>query len=405
MKTMSGLSGKVAGGAIRGAPLRLARPVRAGPVPNTRGVESTRTVEMLRRERLATRVWAAAEDGVDMENIEVVDAVEEDEVSTKDYALLLLLHPLSCFFFLPSLPCGRRANTTCASPFAIPASFSQDYGSSAADLEEVIYSLDKSASVASLMSVIEQKFADQLDPAFLDSGVDGEDYEKHAEIMRNKVKSLGLEERLIEVRRVTKVVKGGNILSFRAIVAVGNKKGKIAVGVGKGKEVMPATTKAVAEALRDIVEFPVAKNDSIPHTTVGSATSASVILKPAGEGTGVIAGGATRTVLELAGVENVLSKQLGSDSLLNNARATVNALAKLRSPAQVAQLRGKTVRQLFGLDDVTKKVDTVECSADRLQELIDSCDTKTKAQIAEGMDFLKVKGFEPEAAEAQVNAL
>ena len=98
MKTMSGLSGKVAGGAIRGAPLRLARPVRAGPVPNTRGVESTRTVEMLRRERLATRVWAAAEDGVDMENIEVVDAVEEDEVSTKDYALLLLLHPLSCFF-------------------------------------------------------------------------------------------------------------------------------------------------------------------------------------------------------------------------------------------------------------------------------------------------------------------
>jgi len=114
------------------------------------------------------------------------------------------------------------------------------------------------------MSVIEQKFADQLDPAFLDSGVDGEDYEKHAEIMRNKVKSLGLEERLIEVRRVTKVVKGGNILSFRAIVAVGNKKGKIAVGVGKGKEVMPATTKAVAEALRDIVEFPVAKNDSIP---------------------------------------------------------------------------------------------------------------------------------------------
>lgn len=255
------------------------------------------------------------------------------------------------------------------------------------------------------MSVIEQKFADQLDPAFLDSGVDGEDYEKHAEIMRNKVKSLGLEERLIEVRRVTKVVKGGNILSFRAIVAVGNKKGKIAVGVGKGKEVMPATTKAVAEALRDIVEFPVAKNDSIPHTTVGSATSASVILKPAGEGTGVIAGGATRTVLELAGVENVLSKQLGSDSLLNNARATVNALAKLRSPAQVAQLRGKTVRQLFGLDDVTKKVDTVECSADRLQELIDSCDTKTKAQIAEGMDFLKVKDFEPEAAEAQVNAL
>merc|ERR1711907_531372 len=228
------------------------------------------SVRRLRAQENEDVSWAAADsEEVDMKNIEVVNAGEEED----DYE-------------------------------------------SGPDLEEVIYSLDKSASVASLLSVIEQKFADQLDPAFLDDGIDGEDYEKHAEIMRNKVKSLGLEERLIEVRRVTNVVKGGNILSFRAIVAVGNKKGKIAVGVGKGKEVMPATTKAVAEALRDIVEFPVAKNDSIPHTTVGSATSASVILKPAGEGTGVIAGGATRTVLELA---------------------------KLRSPAQVAQLRGKTV--------------------------------------------------------------
>ncbi|QDZ20714.1 plastid ribosomal protein S5 [Chloropicon primus] len=355
---MSAMRGKVLANKVGG--LRLACKAGRAAV-RSRGLESTRTTAMSRRQRNAARVWAAAsggEEGVDMENIEVVEAAAEEE----------------------------------------------EHGS-ASDLEEVIYSLDKSASVASLMSVIEQKFADQLDPAFMDDGVDGEDYEKHAENMRNKVKSLGMEERLIEVRRVTKVVKGGNILSFRAIVAVGNKKGKIAVGVGKGKEVMPATTKAVAEALRDVVEFPLAKNDSIPHTTVGSATSASVILKPAGEGTGVIAGGATRTVLELAGVENVLSKQLGSDSLLNNARATVNALAKLRSPVQVAQLRGKTVRQLFGLDDVTKKVDTIDVSAERLQELIQSCDTKTQTEIGEGLEFLKEKGFEPEAAEAQVNAI
>ena len=249
------------------------------------------------------------------------------------------------------------------------------------DFEEIIYSLDKSASVASLLSIVEQKFADHLDPAFLDSGVDGEDYEKHAEAMRNKVKSMGMEERLIEVRRVTKVVKGGNILSFRAIVAVGNKKGKVAVGVGKGKEVMPATTKAVAEALRNIITFPQAKNGTIPHTSVGSATSASVIIKPAGEGTGVIAGGATRTVLELAGVENVLSKQLGSDSHLNNARATIDALAKLRSPKEVANLRGKTVRQLFGLDPPSKTVVKDSVSAERLQELVASCDTKTIEQI------------------------
>ena len=323
---------------------------------STKGRKLVTSVRRLRAQENEDVSWAAADsEEVDMKNIEVVNAGEEEE----DYE-------------------------------------------SGPDLEEVIYSLDKSASVASLLSVIEQKFADQLDPAFLDDGIDGEDYEKHAENMRNEVKALRMEERLIEVRRVTKVVKGGNILSFRAIVAVGNKKGKIAVGVGKGKEVMPATTKAVAEALRDIVEFPIAKNDSIPHTTVGSATSASVILKPAGEGTGVIAGGATRTVLELAGVENVLSKQLGSDSLLNNARATVNALAKLRSPAQVAKLRGKTVRQLFGLDDVTKKVDTVEVSADRLQELINSCDTKTQTEINEGLSFLKTKGLETEGAEAKV---
>jgi len=307
------------------------------------------------RSKDAFALFAAESEEVDMENIEVVTAEEEEE----------------------------------------------DY-SSGPDLEEVIYSLDKSASVASLLSVIEQKFADQLDPAFLDDGIDGEDYEKHAEVMRSKVKSMGMEERLIEVRRVTKVVKGGNILSFRAIVAVGNKKGKVAVGVGKGKEVMPATTKAVAEALRGLIEFPIAKNDSIPHTTVGSATSASVILKPAGEGTGVIAGGATRIVLELAGVENVLSKQLGSDSHLNNARATIDALSKLRSPAQVAQLRGKTVRQLFGLDDVTKKVDTVDVSADELNALIAACDTKTQEQINEGLAFLKIKGVEPQGAEAKV---
>merc|ERR1711977_351501 len=314
---------------------------------STKGRTLVTSVRRLRAQENEDVSWAAADsEEIDMKNIEVVNAGEEEE----DYE-------------------------------------------SGPDLEEVIYSLDKSASVASLLSVIEQKFADQLDPAFLDDGIDGEDYEKHAENMRNEVKALRMEERLIEVRRVTKVVKGGNILSFRAIVAVGNKKGKIAVGVGKGKEVMPATTKAVAEALRDIVEFPIAKNDSIPHTTVGSATSASVILKPAGEGTGVIAGGATRTVLELAGVENVLSKQLGSDSLLNNARATVNALAKLR---------GKTVRQLFGLDDVTKKVDTVEVSADRLQELINSCDTKTQTEINEGLSFLKTKGLETEGAEAKV---
>merc|ERR1711977_181061 len=198
---------------------------------STKGRKLVTSARRLRAQENEDVSWAAADsEEVDMKNIEVVNAGEEEE----DYE-------------------------------------------SGPDLEEVIYSLDKSASVASLLSVIEQKFADQLDPAFLDDGIDGEDYEKHAENMRNEVKALRMEERLIEVRRVTKVVKGGNILSFRAIVALGDKKGRISIGVGKGKEVMPATTKAVSEARRTLVKIPLAKHDSIPHTSVGSATSATVI--------------------------------------------------------------------------------------------------------------------------------
>ena len=268
-------------------------------------------------------------------------------------------------------------------------------------LESVVYKLDKSASVASLMDALSQQIG-SFDPSMAPTKQVDDDPEKQADALRKELQREGLEERLIEIRRVTKVVKGGNILSFRAVVAVGDKKGRIGVGVAKGKEVMVATSKAVSDARNNIVRFPLTKSGTIPHTAIGRATSAQVIIKPAGEGTGVTAGGATRSVLELAGVANVLSKQLGSDSLLNNARATVNALNSLRSPAEVAKLRGKTVRQMFGLDPGTKTMETVAVDDARFAELVDACDMKTKSEIAEALAFLERKGLKPEAAEAKL---
>jgi small subunit ribosomal protein S5 len=139
--------------------------------------------------------------------------------------------------------------------------------------------------------------------------------------------------------RVTKVVKGGKKLSFRAVVVVGNSKGNVGVGVGKSGEVISAIQKAVTEARKNTINVPIFKT-TIPHQIEASAGAGRVILKPASQGTGIIAGGAVRAVLELAGVENILSKSLGSKSPLNAARATMNALESLRTFNSVAQSRG-----------------------------------------------------------------
>jgi small subunit ribosomal protein S5 len=164
---------------------------------------------------------------------------------------------------------------------------------------------------------------------------------------RAREKESDWQERVVQIRRVTKVVKGGKKLSFRAIVVVGNERGQVGVGVGKAADVIGAVKKGVADGKKHLVEVPLTKANSIPHPTTGAGGGAKVMMRPAAPGTGVIAGGAVRTVLELAGVKNILAKQLGSGNPLNNARAAVSALDSLRTLQDVAEERGIPVQQLY----------------------------------------------------------
>jgi small subunit ribosomal protein S5 len=158
------------------------------------------------------------------------------------------------------------------------------------------------------------------------------------------------QERVVQIRRVTKVVKGGKKLSFRAIVIVGNEKGMVGVGVGKAADVINAVKKGVVDGKKHLVKVPLTKNFSIPHPATADGGGARVMIRPASPGTGVIAGGAVRTVLELAGVKNILAKQLGSGNPLGNARAAVTALASLRTFSEVAKMREIPIEQIYAQD-------------------------------------------------------
>lgn len=137
--------------------------------------------------------------------------------------------------------------------------------------------------------------------------------------------------KVVKVRRITKVVKGGKKLRFGALVIVGNEQGLVGVGVGKADDVVEAVKKATNDGKRNLIRVPLTKNASIPHVVLGQYGASNVLIKPAIDGTGVIAGGAVRILLEAAGVQNILAKQLGSKNLLNNARATVSALQSLKT--------------------------------------------------------------------------
>ena len=153
-------------------------------------------------------------------------------------------------------------------------------------------------------------------------------------------------ERVVQISRVTKVVKGGKKLSFRAIVIVGNKKGQVGVGCAKAAEVIIAIQKAIADGRKNLITVPIFKT-TIPHPITGRSGAGAVMLRPASQGTGIIAGGAVRSVLELAGIENILSKSLGSKSPLNAANATMEALKSLRPFSEVAKKRGLTMAELL----------------------------------------------------------
>jgi small subunit ribosomal protein S5 len=153
------------------------------------------------------------------------------------------------------------------------------------------------------------------------------------------------EERVVAINRVTKVVKGGRRFRFAAIVVIGDKNGRVGFGTGKAQEVPDAIKKAVEDAKSNMLNIPIV-NDTIPHLIVGKFGSGQVLLKPASEGTGIIAGGAVRAVFELAGVHNILSKSIGSSTPINMLRATFAGLKELRTAEQVAKLRGVDVARL-----------------------------------------------------------
>ena len=153
-------------------------------------------------------------------------------------------------------------------------------------------------------------------------------------------------EQVVQISRVTKVVKGGKKLSFRAIVVVGNKKGQVGVGCAKASEVIIAIQKAITDGRKNLITVPIFKT-TIPHPITGRSGAGAVMLRPASQGTGIIAGGSVRSVLELAGIENILSKSLGSNSPLNAANATLEALKSLTPFSEVAKKRGLTMAELL----------------------------------------------------------
>ncbi|HOF15572.1 MAG TPA: 30S ribosomal protein S5 [Bacteroidales bacterium] len=165
-------------------------------------------------------------------------------------------------------------------------------------------------------------------------------------VKRVKTSEIELKDRLVSIRRVTKVTKGGRTFSFSAIVVVGNKEGIVGCGLGKAKEVNMAIQKGIEDAKKHLIQVPILKG-TVPHTQEGKYSGALVLVKPASPGTGVIAGGAMRAVLESVGLKNVLAKSKGSPNPHSVVKATIDALSKMKDPYTVAQLRGVELSKVF----------------------------------------------------------
>ena len=164
----------------------------------------------------------------------------------------------------------------------------------------------------------------------------------------DEIKDLGLEDIVVKIGRTTKVVKGGRRFGFNALVAVGNKKGVVGIGLGKSKEVPDAIKKGLQRARKNLIRVSLKEDRTIWHTVVGEHGAARVLLKPAKRGTGVIAGGSARPVLELVGLKDVYAKSLGSNNPHNLIRATIDGLLKIQTPEEIAKIRGKSVEEILG---------------------------------------------------------
>ncbi|MGL4382154.1 MAG: 30S ribosomal protein S5, partial [Bacilli bacterium] len=165
---------------------------------------------------------------------------------------------------------------------------------------------------------------------------------------KRREKNDQFEERVVAINRVAKVVKGGRRFRFAALVVVGDKNGQVGFGTGKANEVPDAIKKAIEDAKHNLITIPIINKSTIPHDIIGRYGAGSVFLKPASKGTGVIAGGPVRAVLELAGITDILSKSLGSNTPINMVRATVEGLKALKTAESYAALRGKTVEEIRG---------------------------------------------------------
>lgn len=161
-------------------------------------------------------------------------------------------------------------------------------------------------------------------------------------------KDKAFEELVIEVKSVVKVNKGGRQRRFSATVVVGDRKGLVGIGTGKALEVPDAIKKAIQDANKNMIKIPLIDGRTVAHEAIGRSGAARVIIKPAAAGTGVIAGGSVRAVLELAGVRDIVSKSLGARTKLNMATAAINALKSIKTPEEVARLRGKKVEEILG---------------------------------------------------------
>lgn len=166
----------------------------------------------------------------------------------------------------------------------------------------------------------------------------------------NNPESNELFEKIIDTNRVAKVVKGGRNFSFNAIVVVGDKKGRVGVGTGKANEITDAIRKAREKAEKNMFRVPIVK-DTIPHEILGRFGASKILIKPASTGTGIIAGGTSRAIFEVAGISNILAKSMGSNTPCNLVKATIAGLKELRTVAEVAKLRGKTFAELTGTEE------------------------------------------------------
>ena len=160
--------------------------------------------------------------------------------------------------------------------------------------------------------------------------------------------SLELNEKVVSIKRVTKVVKGGRNMRFTALLVVGDKNGHVGAGLGKATEIPEAIRKGKEDAAKNLISVALDENDSVTHDYIGKFGGASVLLKKAPEGTGVIAGGPARAVIEMAGIKNIRTKSLGSNNKQNVVLATIEGLRQIKTPEEVAKLRGKSVEEIFG---------------------------------------------------------